>query len=68
MDALLDGKNHVGFDNVRRVSTPALVHRLVLDHRARLDNVTAAQLVGDLLNSVTELEKPLPKEVVDTKA
>jgi len=68
VDALLDGKNHIGFDNVRRVSTPALVHRLVLDHRARLDNVTAAQLVEDLLHSVTELEKPLPKEVVDTKA
>jgi hypothetical protein len=29
--------------------------------------VTAAQLVGELLNSVLELEKPLPKEVVDTK-
>lgn len=68
IDALLDGKNTVGFDNVRRVAEPALSHRLVLNHQARLDQVSPQTITKDLLNTVSEMHKPLPKEVVDTKA
>ena len=67
VDALLDGKAVVGFDNVKRVAAPALAHRLVLDHRARLDGVTPAALVDELLRDVDPLEQPLPPEVVDTR-
>ncbi len=65
VDALLDGKPTVGFDNVTRVAVPALVHRVVLDYRARLDGVDASTVVDDLLKNVTPLKDPLPNEVVD---
>ena len=65
VDALLDGKPTVGFDNVTRVAVPALVHRVVLDYRARLDGVDAPMVVADLLKNITPLKEALPNEVVD---
>ncbi|MEM7518429.1 MAG: hypothetical protein AAF368_16090, partial [Planctomycetota bacterium] len=41
--ALLSGKPNVGFDDVRELAVPTVAHRLVLDYRARLDGVTAAE-------------------------
>ena len=38
--ALLAGRPNVDFDDVARVAVPALAHRLVLDHAARLEGVT----------------------------
>jgi len=65
VDALLDGKATVGFDNVKRVAQPAMVHRVVLDYRARLEGVHAPDVVASLLESVDELKDALPSEVVD---
>jgi len=61
--ALLEGKPNAGFDDVHAVAVPAMAHRLVLDYKARLDGVTGAELVADVLTSVTELAESLPKEV-----
>jgi MoxR-like ATPase len=68
IDALLDGKPTAGFDNVKRVARPALAHRLVLDYRARLDGISAGQIIDQLLEDVSELEHPLPNEVFDAQA
>jgi MoxR-like ATPase len=68
IDALLDGKPTAGFDNVKRVARPALAHRLVLDYRARLDDISAGQIIDQLLEDVSELEHPLPNEVLDAQA
>jgi MoxR-like ATPase len=68
IDALLDGKPTAGFDNVKRVARPALAHRLVLDYRARLDGISAGQIIDQLLEDVSELEHPLPNEVLDAQA
>ena len=68
VDALLDGKPTAGFDNVKRVTAPALAHRLVLDYRARLDGIEPREIVNELLFSVQELRNPLPDEVVDAKS
>ena len=68
VDALLDGKPTAGFDNVKRVTAPALVHRLVLDYRARLDGIEPRGVVNELLSSVQELRNPLPDEVVDAQS
>jgi len=54
--ALLAGKPGVGFDDVRAVAVPALAHRLVLDHRARLDGVGGADLVRAVLAGVSEVD------------
>ncbi len=65
VDALIDGKPTVGFDNVNRVVSPALIHRIVMDYRARLDGVGAGMVVADLLTNVKPLKDPLPEEVID---
>jgi MoxR-like ATPase len=61
--ALLAGRPHVDFSDVERVSVPALAHRLVLDHAARLDGLTATALVGRVLAAVDPVRRPLPAEV-----
>ena len=50
--ALLDGRPSVGFDDVRAVAFPVLNHRLILDYRAKLDHVTAKQVVDTVLANV----------------
>lgn len=66
--ALLDGKPNVGFDDVRALVVPAVAHRMVLDYRARLDGVTAADVLADVLNSVGETEERLPHDSNDSGA
>jgi len=61
--ALLAGKPNVGFDDVRTVATSALGHRIVLDYRARLDNVSGRDIAASVLESVREIEEALPREV-----
>ncbi|MBX3439659.1 MAG: MoxR family ATPase [Planctomycetaceae bacterium] len=61
--ALLAGKPHVGFDDVRRVAVCVLGHRLVLDYSARLEGWTSVQMVERLLASVPEVGRPLPRDV-----
>ena len=61
--ALLAGRPNVDFGDVARVAVPALAHRLVLDHAARLEGVTAAAVVGRLLAAVDPMGRKLPAEV-----
>ncbi|PCJ55150.1 MAG: AAA family ATPase [Planctomycetota bacterium] len=68
VDALLQGKPTIGFDNIKTVAPFALCHRLVLDYRAKIEGVTSHQVVADLLASVEELEHAMPKEVIDADA
>jgi len=63
--ALLDGKPNVGFDDVQAVAVPAVAHRLALDYRARLDGVSASDVVRSLVEQVGELDEGLPREVRD---
>ncbi|MBL8801544.1 MAG: AAA family ATPase [Planctomycetes bacterium] len=55
--ALLAGKPNVGFDDVRAVAPSALSHRVVLDHRARLDNVRGRDVLAEVLASVSEVDE-----------
>ena len=38
-------------------------HRMVLDHAARIEGVTPAQVVASLLEGVDAVAQPLPREV-----
>ncbi len=60
--ALLAGRPNVDFDDVKRVAVPALAHRLVLEHAARLEGITATAIVERTLAAVDPL-RPLPVEV-----
>jgi MoxR-like ATPase len=59
--ALLRGKPHVGFDDVRRIAAPAMAHRLVLDYSARLEGWDGRRVVATLLEAVPEIERGLPQ-------
>jgi MoxR-like ATPase len=59
--ALLRGKPHVGFDEVRRVAAPAMAHRLVLDYAARLEGWDGRRVVAALLEAIPEVERGLPQ-------
>jgi MoxR-like ATPase len=50
--ALLDGRAHVDFNDIRSVATSILRHRLVLNFRARAERVDADQIVERLLEKI----------------
>jgi MoxR-like ATPase len=52
--AILAGRFHVDFADVRSVAVPVLRHRLVLNFHARAEGLDADALVGRLLKSVPE--------------
>jgi MoxR-like ATPase len=61
--ALLAGRPNVDFQDVERVATPALAHRLVLQHRATVGGKTARAIVAELLAAVPAVARPLPEGV-----
>ena len=52
--AILNGKFHVDFQDVRAVALPVLRHRLVLNFHARAEGLDADSLVKRLLEMVSE--------------
>ena len=52
--AILAGRFHVDFDDVRAVAVPVLRHRLVLNFHARADGVDVDQLIRRLLEIVSK--------------
>jgi MoxR-like ATPase len=50
--AVLDGRDYVVPDDVKRVAVPTLAHRLVLDPDARIQGVTRRQVIESVLDSV----------------
>lgn len=58
--ALRQGRPYCSFEDVREVAHPVLVHRILIDHMARLDGLDAAAVVGNLLEEIPAQQKPLP--------
>ena len=52
--AILSGRFHVDFDDVRKVANPVLRHRLVLNFHARAEGIDADCLIARLLEMVPE--------------
>jgi MoxR-like ATPase len=52
--ALLEGRYNVSFEDIRRVTLPALRHRLILNFEAQAENIPADQVVANILNDVKE--------------
>jgi len=61
--ALLAKRPTVGFDDVRLVAAAVLNHRLVLSYQARYDQVTASEVVEELLAGVEDVPMGLPEDV-----
>ncbi len=54
--ALLHGRHHVNYDDIRALARPVLRHRLLRTFQAQADKVTTDRIVADLVASV-----PVPK-------
>jgi MoxR-like ATPase len=50
--AALDGREYVIPDDVKRLAKPTLIHRLVLDTEAELADVTAEEVIDEILETV----------------
>ncbi|MGE0441538.1 MAG: AAA family ATPase [Gemmatimonadales bacterium] len=50
--ALLDGRAHVSFEDVRALATPVLRHRILVNFQAQAEKVTTDSLIGQLLRAV----------------
>ncbi len=57
--ALLQGRSHVSFDDVRALVPPVMRHRVLLNFQAQSEKVTTDQLVSRLLAAI-----PLPRSAL----
>jgi MoxR-like ATPase len=61
--ALLAGRPTAGFEDVQAIAGPVLNHRLILNYKARLDQVDAFAVVRHLLAGLDETGLNLPADV-----
>ncbi len=52
--ALLHGRSHVSFDDIRALAHPVLRHRVLVNYRAEAEGITIDALVDRLLEAVPE--------------
>jgi MoxR-like ATPase len=50
--AVLLGRYHVDFEDIRAVASPVMRHRLALNFQARTENVTVDQVIAQLIETV----------------
>ena len=61
--ALLAGRPSVGFEDVRAVAPAVINHRLILNYKARFDQIGESAVIQGLLDSLDEAGLHLPPEV-----
>jgi MoxR-like ATPase len=61
--ALVAGRPTVGFEDVKSVAAPVLNHRLVLNYKARFDQVDSFAIVEGLRTLLDETGLSLPSEI-----
>ena len=57
--ALLQGRAHVSFDDVRALALPVLRHRILLNFQAQSEKITTDVLIGKLLGAI-----PMPRSAL----
>lgn len=61
--ALLEGRPSVGFEDVQTIAPAVLNHRLILNYKARFDQIGELAVVQSLLDSLDETGMNLPADV-----
>jgi MoxR-like ATPase len=61
--ALMAGRPTVGFEDVQAVAGPVLNHRLILNYKARLDQIDSFTIVNDLLKRIDATGLDLPSDI-----
>ncbi len=65
--ALIQGRGHASFEDIRNLAAPVLGHRILLDYRAKLDGKTGATIVAELLQEIPAQDKALPSTLKPTE-
>ncbi|MBX7220149.1 MAG: AAA family ATPase [Blastocatellia bacterium] len=65
--ALLAGRPTVGFEDVKMVAEPVLNHRMILNYKAKFDQITTSGLIRNLLGKLEETGVKLPSDVKITQ-
>src|SRR6185295_14437848 len=50
--ALLAGRSHASFDDVKALANPVLRHRILLNYRAEAEGITMEKLIADVIEKV----------------
>jgi len=58
--AVLEGRPHVGFDDIRKAVLPSLRHRLIMSFEGEAEGITPEMILKDILEHVPEGEKKRP--------
>lgn len=61
--ALFAGRPTVGFDDVEEVAESVLNHRIILNYKSKMDNVSSSEVIKQLLAGIDEAELNLPKDI-----
>lgn len=61
--ALIHGRPTVGFEDVRSVAQAVLNHRIILNYKARFDNITTLTLIDQMLKALDETGISLPEDI-----
>ncbi len=61
--AFLAGRPTAGFEDVQAVAGPVMNHRLILNYKARLDQVTAHKVVAELVGKLDAAGLGLPQDI-----
>ncbi|MGN6720757.1 MAG: AAA family ATPase [Candidatus Binatia bacterium] len=51
-NALVEGRVHVSYEDVEKITLPALRHRIILNFQAEAENITADQVIGEVMKQV----------------
>jgi MoxR-like ATPase len=62
--ALLEGRPSAGFEDVKAVAAAVMNHRMILNYKARFDQVSSLTIVEQLLKRLDEAGLNLPADVV----
>jgi MoxR-like ATPase len=61
--ALFAGRPTVGFEDVEEVAESVLNHRVLLNYKSKMDNVSSAEVIKQLLAGIDEAELNLPSDI-----
>ncbi len=61
--ALIEGRPSVGFEDVKAIAIPVLNHRMILNYKARFDQISTLTLVQQLLTRLDEAGLNLPADL-----
>ena len=51
-NALAEGRVHVSYEDVEKIVVPALRHRIILNFQAEAENISADQVIGEVIKQV----------------